>query len=150
LTGNPGKRPLNRREPKPATFGPKDIPAAPGHLSKDAKKIWDDLAPELVRAGLLTVVDVGSFSTLCSIQAQLDKIEKEMGKKDYSVVVYKTTTDRDGNTNKEPKANPLIMVQRQLLNSIRPLQGEFGLTPGGRGKLQLPGPDEDPMKEFLT
>jgi hypothetical protein len=36
LKGNPGKRPLNEREPKP----PAGAPEAPAHLDEEARREW--------------------------------------------------------------------------------------------------------------
>ncbi|MFT6094370.1 MAG: phage terminase small subunit [Pseudohongiellaceae bacterium] len=42
-----------------------EFPAAPQHLSIDGAKMWNTLGPELVRAGVLTVVDLYQLQQLC-------------------------------------------------------------------------------------
>jgi hypothetical protein len=50
LQGNPGKKALNKREPKPRVC----IPPCPRHLTPRAKSHWKAVAPKLARIGLLT------------------------------------------------------------------------------------------------
>ena len=51
LEGNPGKRPLNDREPVP----PKGTLKCPAWLLPEAKKEWKRLAPALEAMGVLTM-----------------------------------------------------------------------------------------------
>ena len=50
LEGNPGKRPLNTKEPKPA----KKAPSCPKWLEPEAKKEWRRLAKLMEQIGILT------------------------------------------------------------------------------------------------
>ena len=61
LAGNPGKRPLNSREPQPA----QKMPRCPKHLDKAARAEWRRKAPELFRVGLLTAVDDNGLAGYC-------------------------------------------------------------------------------------
>jgi phage terminase small subunit len=67
IQGNPGKRPLNRHEPKPASGCEK-----PKFLKGRAARIWDEYAPELERIGLLTTVDGHVFAAWCTLAAELE------------------------------------------------------------------------------
>jgi phage terminase small subunit len=53
LAGNPGHRPLNQNEPKPELVAP----TCPSHLSREAKREWRRIVPELEKLGLLTRID---------------------------------------------------------------------------------------------
>ena len=57
LQGNPGKRPLNKREPKPKS----DVKRPYGLGSGLQDRFWKEHAPELERIGILTGVDVAAF-----------------------------------------------------------------------------------------
>ena len=59
LKGNPGKR-RARVPPEPARLD--ECPPPPDHLNGYAKETWLQVAPELFRVGLLTVLDVGSLA----------------------------------------------------------------------------------------
>lgn len=79
LQGNPGKRPLNDREPHPAAGckPPKWLPA-------DVLAEWRRLAPALEDLGLLTEVDGEAFATLCTLslafQAQANADEPSVSR----------------------------------------------------------------------
>lgn len=53
VTGNPGKRKLNDKEPTPA----KEIPSPPAHLTDWGKVAWGRLTVLLDGMGVLTVAD---------------------------------------------------------------------------------------------
>ncbi len=61
LAGNPGKRPLNDREPLPAGR----IGACPDWFPPDATIEWDRVVPELDRLGVLTSVDAATVEAHC-------------------------------------------------------------------------------------
>ena len=61
LEGNPGKRPLNDREPVP----PKATLKCPAWLLPEAKKEWKRLAPALEAMGVLTMADLTAFEGYC-------------------------------------------------------------------------------------
>lgn len=79
LRGNPGKRPINDREPalEPAEG---TIPAS---LAGRAREEWQRLAPDPIAAGVLTIGDRAVFEAYCRIVGDLADIENEIG----SVVV---------------------------------------------------------------
>lgn len=66
LTGNPGKRKLNDREPMPE---PRCAP--PAWLAPEALVEWKRQAPPLERLGLLTEIDGEAFATLCMLTVAL-------------------------------------------------------------------------------
>ena len=58
LEGNPGKRKLNDKEPKPE----KKAPSCPKWLEPEAKKEWRRLAKKMELMGVLTEVDMAAFA----------------------------------------------------------------------------------------
>jgi len=65
LTGNPGKRPMNKHEPKPE-------PAVPGCLNElgpVARREWDRLASELCKLKILTALDRAALAAYCGAYA---------------------------------------------------------------------------------
>ena len=73
VEGNPGRRPLNKREPKPRGSAVK-----PGFLSERARVAWDAHAPELTRLGLLTSVDGVMFAVWCELVAEFERGPADM------------------------------------------------------------------------
>ena len=69
LQGNPGKRPLNKREPKPA-IGQR-TPNAPEWLTAEAKGSRTRNARSLWAKKLLTDLDVMAFGAFCEWMALL-------------------------------------------------------------------------------
>ena len=61
LAGNPGKRPLNDREPQPERVAP----AQPRGLPSGAKEFWDAHVEKLEQLGVLTEVDGPAFTMMC-------------------------------------------------------------------------------------
>lgn len=58
LEGNPGKRILNKKEPKPE----KGMPVCPEWLLPEAKAEWKRLSDKLNQMGVLTEVDMVAFA----------------------------------------------------------------------------------------
>ncbi len=63
--GNPGKRDFNRNEPKPSGEVQK-----PSFVKAEAAKIWNSLAPDLIKQGILTAWDVHNFGLYCCLAAE--------------------------------------------------------------------------------
>ena len=61
--GNPGKRPLNEKEPE--FKAPEVCPAAPAFLNEIARAEWDRVAPELFAQGLLKNPDIAALTAYC-------------------------------------------------------------------------------------
>src|SRR5579859_506648 len=66
LQGNPGKRPLNDKEPQPAA----GRPSCPKALGGEARKEWNRVARALLRLGLLTHIDRAALAGYCQSWAR--------------------------------------------------------------------------------
>lgn len=145
LAGNPGKRPLNKDEPKPKPIAPKP----PSWLDKEAKREWKRVAPELERLGLLTVVDGAALAAYCqaysmwvAAQKAINEYYKQHGKLTYTYV------NKGGAANEVPI--PEIAIAEKAMKQIKAFCTEFGLTPSSRGRMHLPTQqEEDEFEEFL-
>lgn len=126
--GTARRQDLERREPNPTPKAPK----CPGWLPKEAKKKWRELAPEMERLGLLTMVDGLTFSMLLlhwSVAVDAAKTMKAEGI---------TSEDERGLSRK----HPLAQILRDNSVMFRAYAAEFGLSPSTRARLDLPAPDE--------
>lgn len=135
LEGNPGKRALNRNEPKPQPIAPR----APLWLNADARREWRRVAPELERLGLLTRVDMAALASYCEAYALLMRAAKAI---DAEGLVL---TSQSGYAQPHPAVG---IVQRSMQN-IRAFCSEFGLTPSSRGRMSLPEPETDDLDALL-
>lgn len=66
LEGNPGKRKLNKNEPKPE----KGMHVCPEWLLPEAKAEWKRLSEKLNQMGVLTEVDIAAFAAYCQSYAR--------------------------------------------------------------------------------
>jgi len=145
LAGNPGKRPLNQDEPKPA--GPVKKPEG---LSARASDAWDREAPKCQRMNTLTAADVEAFATLCELIATRELIAKEKSSAEFRLLVQEATVDHDGDTHLKVRENPLLRMERQTASAMRAYLEMFGLNASSRSKIRTPG--EKPanrLKAFL-
>lgn len=72
LEGNPGKRPLNEKEPKPQ----KKAPTCPKWLDPEAKKEWRRLAKQMEKLGIQTEVDMAAFVGYCQSYSRYVEAEE--------------------------------------------------------------------------
>ena len=128
LTGNPGKRPLNVREPKPAA----GIPPCPAWLDVEAKARWAILAPELATLGLLTMIDGDALAAYCQAWAEF-RIATEVLQKEGRVFFWKKSGYR--------APHPAVAQQRSAWQAIKAFAALFGLEPSSRSRLD-PKPKE--------
>jgi len=146
LEGNPGKRPLNLNEPKPRPIPPK----CPKWLSKKAKEEWKRTAPILERIGLLTEADRTTFILYCQTYAKWEEAEQFLKEKGTTYAYPKK--DKDGNTIAVYIAPyPQVAIARQCADQLIKLSAMFGFDPSSRGRMSIPGRDEedDPLEELL-
>lgn len=138
LRGNPGKRPLNQNEPKPAPIAPK----CPSHLGKEAKKEWRRVAPELEKLGLLTKIDMAAFAAYC--QAYSRWVEAESMIRKHGMLV-KTP-------NGYPVISPFLTIINKSLDQMKAFLTEFGMTAASRSRINVSGGEksEDTFEEFLS
>lgn len=130
LQGNPGKRPVNKREPKPRPIAP----SCPSWLSAEAKKEWAVIAPELERLGLLTIIDGSALAGYCQSYARWKQAERVL--------------DKDGFTRETESGflqqRPEVSIAQKSLGLVAKFLVEFGMTPSSRARLTLPeAGDED-------
>ena len=123
LEGNPGKRPLNKNEPKPEQRAPK----CPAWLVPDAKKEWRRLSKELELMGLLTQVDMASFAGYCQAYARWKEAEEFITKHGS---ILKTSSGYI-------QQIPQISIAQQNLKQMRNFCSEMGLSPSARSRLNI-------------
>lgn len=138
VEGNPGKRPLNKREPKPRAVAPR----CPAHLDDVAQKEWKRLVPVLLRMGVLTEADQIALANLCQTYSTLINAQTQLAK---SGILYKTQSGYI-------QQSPLLSIVNTCVETINKLSREFGLTPSSRSRLQMTAEEKkkiDPVDEVL-
>ena len=148
VTGNPGKRAINLREPKPV---PK-MPEPPAALSAEARQEWDTVAPQLFELGLLTSLDRMALAAYCEASACWALAQRalaEMAERDPVTrgLLIKTT---NGNAIQ----NPLIGIRNKAQSDMARYAAEFGMTPSARSRVKdealAPVKEIDPAAEWLS
>jgi P27 family predicted phage terminase small subunit len=127
LEGNPGKRALNKNEPKPAATKPR----CPQWLPATARKAWRETVKELETMGLLARADTQALIVFCQAVAEHQAAGEEVNQ-------LGVTVDRDGIRVK----NPACQVQKDNASIIIRVAAEFGLTPSARSRISMP-PERD-------
>jgi P27 family predicted phage terminase small subunit len=136
LEGNPSKRPLPKSEPKPAVGA-----TCPDWLPAEAKAEWQRVAPELERMGLLTKVDSTALAAYCAAYARWRAAEE-------AIAVHGLTfLTESGYAAQRPE----VGIANKAMADIRAFCKEFGLTPSARGRMSVPGEQEetDPLEKIL-
>jgi P27 family predicted phage terminase small subunit len=130
VRGNPGKRPLNEHEPKPACAGAEDVP---DWLSPEAQEHWPMIAAQLVDAGVLTVIDRPALAQYCEAfviwRQAYDKVLK------FGLVVKAQSGF--------PVQSPFLSIANQQSDRMLRILCEFGCTPSSRSRVAVSKPDAD-------
>lgn len=132
IEGNPGKRPLNKQEPKPQSGYPEPL-----NLSKKARELWDELCPILDSMGVLTVADGVALERLCECYAEVEALSEYIKKRGR---VFKTTNTAGDAT---IKANPAAAMLADADRRLKSYLVEFGLTPAARSKVHIQDNEEN-------
>jgi P27 family predicted phage terminase small subunit len=139
LEGNPGKRALNEREPRPE----KKAPSCPKWLEPEAKKEWRRLAKKMEALGVLTEVDMAAFAGYCQAYARWKQAEERITDRG---LVIRTPSGY-------PQQVPYISIAQQYLRLMNQFAEQFGLTPAARSRIIAGngegGGSRDEMEELL-
>jgi P27 family predicted phage terminase small subunit len=138
LSGNPGKRPLNEREPA----APQGLPEIPEWLDDEAKAEWRRITIDLAEMGLLSKADRPALAAYCTAWSRW--VDAEAQVKKYGTVVK--SPDKGF-----PMKSPYLSIADQALELMRKLMVEFGLTPSSRSRIRVPsgGDEADELDRFL-
>lgn len=147
IQGNPGRRPLNLNEFRPAV----EIPRMPRHLrkSREARLEWNRITQELARYGLISNVDraalvfyVVNWARHCEAEDMIAKAAAAGG----SGLFVKTP-------NGYPVQSPWLAVSNKSMELCRVFLAEFGMTPSARTRVtpstpQMEFPGMSPKEGF--
>jgi P27 family predicted phage terminase small subunit len=95
LNGFPGKRKLNRHEPKPR----RSIPLPPAHLSEPVREAWKKLAVKVHRMGVLTEADGWALEELSETYVEVVALRQAIARDGRTATVVTTTGDKREITN---------------------------------------------------
>lgn len=138
LEGNPGKRKVNTREPKPKMsadikpHAPRSAKAAPDGQAIEATCLLfaERYLPQLLSMGVFTDADQAAFE-LMSVHYALAWTAAQIIEHDGLTVI---------GVKVDQKKHPLLQVVRENSMAFRAYAAEFGMTPSARSRIQLPDP----------
>jgi P27 family predicted phage terminase small subunit len=137
LRGNAAKRPLPRREPKPA----RGMPPCPRRLSRVERAAWRRFGKLLCGMQVLTVADGPQLELLCSTYAEWrewDLACKARGRER----TYKPAPSQRGR--EVTVAYPEYALRAEAAKRLRALLADFGMNPSARARVTTaPGGDGD-------
>ena len=138
LRGNPGRRPLNHREPRPAV----GVPDPPGWLSPAAREAWQDVVAVFGPLRVLTQADRVLLELVTVTYVRWRDAEATI---DCEGSVFETSTGY-----KTP--HPAVAIAAKARLALRQLLAEIGGTPSSRPSLQAavatPPADDDPFAKY--
>jgi P27 family predicted phage terminase small subunit len=138
LNGNPGKRPLNRSEPRPGR--PRRVPPPPDHLKGLARRKWQKMAAQLHKIGVLTEIDQDALARYCVTYQRWREAEAKIAREGEVVLTV----------NGNQIQNPYLAIANRCMAQLNTLGAEFGLTPSSRAKVHAePPPDESALEKKL-
>lgn len=140
VEGNKGKRAINNFEPDPDYLN--DL-RAPDYLPEQAKLVWNDLAPQLRKAKLLTMLDIEAACQLCVAIAQ------------YRHATQELNFDFIRHGQKGQSLNQLMVAQSMAFKQANTIMQQFGMTPAARSRVVVNSQgdlfgNEKTGKDYLT
>lgn len=123
---------------------------SPEELNEWGANLYNQLATEYNKIGLISVLDVGSLFLLCNefgTYCEADDIIKAKGLEVQTEIIDK---DGDPTGRYKTETNPMLKVRNDALKNYKSLCTEFGLTPVSRATISAPPKKEtDEIGELL-
>lgn len=131
LTGNPGKRPLNKNEPRPDPA----LPECPPELGPSAQREWTRLVGELSKLSLITNLDRAALASYCGSYALWAEATEAIHK--FGTMVKSPSG--------YPMQSPYIAIANRQAEIMMRIASEFGFTPASRSRISAPPKDQLPL-----
>ena len=131
------RSPLNVNEPSSPLL--KRMPPAPGFLDDEGKRAWSAERRRLIKAGLLTALDLTMFGTWCIWYSKRDLASRAVNQSDVVV-----RANGVGN----PYINPYISVISMCSKAMHQIEIEFGLSPASSSKVKSLTRAERPLRRL--
>jgi P27 family predicted phage terminase small subunit len=136
LQGNAGKRKLNKNEPSPDALVV--VPEPPEWFGAIAVAAWQQVAPWLIEAKILTGTDLHNLEAFCMAYQRWREAQDDITKNGIIVMGAK-----------QEIKNPACTVANETLRQMATFGGALGLDPAARARLK-PGGAEKPKNPFTA
>ena len=121
ISGNPGKRPINMREPKPVI----SMPTCPAHLMPTAKAEWKRLARSLHDIGIISELDRAALAAYCQAYGRWVEAEKKL--KDTPPLLRTPAG--------YVQPSPWLAISNKNVELMHKFMCELGLSPVSRSRV---------------
>ena len=121
VDGNPGKRKINKREPRPES----SIPNCPRQLNAIARTEWNRVSAILQRNGMITALDRAALSAYCSSFARYIYFEGKLSKKPELAIQHSKKTGYD-------QVSPMFTIMKAAKKDMHSFLSKFGMSPSDR------------------
>lgn len=132
ITGNPGKRPLNKKEPK----AKEGYPAIPKHFNKQTKEVFLWVCDMVNDMGLLTITDGIAIGQLAKCYIEILECDKIIEKYGQIQEVLSTQGEL------VLKSNPAVAQRADADRRLKGWMIEYGLTKASSSKVSVNGKEE--------
>ncbi len=126
IEGNPGKRPLNPREPRPEVR----VPTCPAHLNPSAKAEWKRLARQMHVLGIITDLDRAALAAYCQAYGRWVEAERKLKETPMLLKLPSGYVQQ----------NPWLAVAHKQLELMAKYMAELGLSPVARTRVDAKPP----------
>jgi P27 family predicted phage terminase small subunit len=135
LEGNPGKRALNKKEPRAQPA----IPQCPKHLKDEARKEWRRVSKQLHELGILTRVDRSVLAAYCTAWGTYVEAEEHLESEGHVLISEKGAVTQ----------NPWSWISKSARDQMVKFAAEFGMTPSSRSRVKVEMPSEEEELERM-
>lgn len=133
IEGNRGKRALNKQEPDPEYVT--DL-TPPSWLNESASAVWNEIAPHLAHAKLLSKIDTELLAEGCAAMANFRKAHSMMLPE--NLIKAKMTENDEGQTvGTGEHVNPWMIVQSMSFKQSMAVFQQFGMSPAARSRVAI-------------
>ena len=138
LTGNPGRRTINKAAP---SYRKLVAVAVPPWLGDEAAQMWDCLVPQLCSQGVLESTDLHNVEIFCLAYARMREAERHIQAHGLTVL------SAQGGITKNPACTIFNEATRQLAT----FGALLGLDPSSRSRIMggRKGGQENPFTQLL-
>ena len=106
---------------------PLGAPDCPAWLPRAAKKYWREIAPQLERVGLISLLDSAAFAAHCDSVGKFEEVTRKLKRLEQML---------DETPQGYQVQSALFTIRNKLWDQVMKSAQEFGLSPAGRSKIK--------------
>lgn len=136
VQGNPGKRKIDKAQVSPDALS--DVPEPPEWFGEIAVAAWQQVAPWLIEAKILTATDLHNLEAFCMAYQRWREAQADITK---NGIIVKGA--------KQEIKNPACTVANETMRQMATFGSALGLDPAARSRLK-PGGQQKPDNPFTA